>query len=64
MIWKFQHPGTVGVSYGDANRLLDAIEASGTEPHALLVMRHGIPAFEGCWAPYGPGIIHGDQSLT
>lgn len=64
MIWHFQHPGTVGVSYGDANRLLDAIEASGTEPHALLVMRHGIPAFESYWAPYGPGIIHGDQSLT
>ena len=64
MIWNFQHPGTIGVSCGDANRLLDAIEASGTEPHALLVMRRGIPAFEGYWAPYGPGIIHGDQSLT
>lgn len=64
MAWKFQHPGTVGVSCGDANRLLDDLEASGTEPHALLVMRHGIPAFEGYWAPYGPGVIHGDQSLT
>ena len=64
MIWHFQHPGTVGVSYGDANRLLDRIEASGTEPHALLVMRGGIPALEGYWAPYGPGMIHGDQSLT
>ncbi len=64
MIWAFQHPGTVGVSSGGAHRLLDEIEASGTEPHALLVMRHGIPAFEGYWAPYGPGTIHGDQSLT
>ncbi len=64
MIWIFQHPGTVGVSYGDANRLLDEIEASGTEPHTLLVMRHGVPVIEGYWAPYGPGMIHGDQSLT
>ena len=64
MQWQFAHPGTVGVSYGDANRLLDALEGLGTEPHALLVMRHGQPVFEGYWAPYGPGVIHGDQSLT
>lgn len=64
MQWQFAHPGTVGISYGDANRLLDALENLGTEPHALLVMRHGQPVFEGYWAPYGPGVIHGDQSLT
>ena len=64
MIWQFVHPGKVGISYGDANLLLDRIENSGTEPHALLVMRHGLPAFEGYWAPYCQGMIHGDQSLT
>lgn len=64
MILQSQHPRTVGVSYKDANLLLDNIEKSGTEPHALLVMRHGIPVIEGYWAPYGPGMIHGDQSLT
>ena len=45
MQWQFAHPGTVGISYGDANRLLDALENLGTEPHALLVMRHGQPVF-------------------
>ncbi len=58
------HPGAVGVSFGDANRLLDALEGLGTEPHALLVRRHGETALEGYWAPYGPGMIHGCQSLT
>lgn len=58
------HPGQAGVSYGDAARLLDALETPGAEPHGLLVMRHGEPVLEGYWAPYGPGVIHGDQSLT
>lgn len=58
------HPGEVGIPYGDANLLLDALEHLGTEPHALLIMRHGRTAFEGYWAPYGPGMIHGCQSLT
>lgn len=64
MQWSCVHPGTVGVSFGDADRLLDELENSGTEPHALLVLRHGSPALEGYWAPYGPGVVHGDQSLT
>ena len=64
MHWQMSHPGTVGISAGAADRLLDALESCGTEPHALLVMRHGSPVFEGYWAPYAPGIIHGDQSLT
>ena len=25
MQWQFAHPGTVGISYGDANRLLDVL---------------------------------------
>ena len=64
MPWQRSHPGTVGISAGAADRLLDALESCGTEPHALLVMRHGSPVFEGYWAPYAPGVIHGDQSLT
>lgn len=64
MHWQMSHPGTVGISAGAADRLLDALERCGTEPHALLVMRHGSPVFEGYWAPYAPGVIHGDQSLT
>lgn len=62
--WRFVHPGMAGVSFGCAGRLLDELENVGTEPHALLVMRHGLPVLEGYWAPYAPGMIHGDQSLT
>ncbi len=51
MIWKFQHPGTAGITFQAASHLLYEIEDSGTEPHALLFMRHGIPAFEGYGAP-------------
>lgn len=57
-------PGTIGVSFRNANRLLDALEQLGTEPHGLLVSRHGQIGLEGYWAPYGPGVIHGCQSLT
>lgn len=62
--WQLAHPGSAGVSYGDADRLLDALESLRTEPHAIVVMRHGSPVIEGYWAPYGPGVIHGDQSLS
>lgn len=58
------NPGTVGISYEAAGRLLDALEELDTEPHALYVMRHGETVLEGYWAPYGPGVIHGCQSLT
>ena len=58
------NPGAVGIPYRDANCFLDALEASGSEMHALCIMRHGIQAMEGYWAPYRPGQIHGSQSLT
>ena len=54
----------VGISYRDANCFLDQLETEKTEVHGIVVMRHGSTAFEGYWAPYGPGVIHGDQSLT
>lgn len=40
-IWTNVHPGTEGISYGAALRLLEALEAAATEPHALVIMRHG-----------------------
>ena len=58
------HPGAAGVSYQAAGRLLDALQRTDTEPHAILAARHGQVFLEGYWAPYGKGVIHGCQSLT
>ena len=56
--------GKVGILYKDANRLIDDLEHAGTEIHSLYAMRHGLPVLEGYWAPYGPGVLHGCQSLS
>lgn len=57
-------PGAVGISYRNADRLLDNLELLDTEVHGLVIARHGKVAIEGYWAPYGPGQVHGCQSLS
>lgn len=43
---------------------LDALEATGTEPHGFMIARHGQVCAEGWWSPYSPRFVHGLQSLT
>jgi hypothetical protein len=57
-------PESVGISGMAVERLLDKLESGFTEPHGLMIMRHGKICAEGWWSPYAPGIRHGLQSLT
>jgi CubicO group peptidase (beta-lactamase class C family) len=57
-------PEAVGIPSGDVHALLYALEASGSELHGMMVLRHGMVAAEGWWAPYAAGQVHGSQSLT
>jgi CubicO group peptidase (beta-lactamase class C family) len=43
---------------------LDAVEASGTELHSIMVLRHGAVVAEGWWAPYRPADIQLLYSLS
>ena len=55
-------PESVGIASGDIEWLLDRLESGFTEPHGLMIMRHGKICAEGWWNPYAPGIRHGLQS--
>ena len=55
-------PESVGIDSGDIEWLLDRLESGYTEPHGLMIMRHGKICAEGWWNPYAPGIRHGLQS--
>lgn len=57
-------PESVGISSAAVERLLDKLESGFSEPHGLMIMRHGKVCAEGWWAPYAPGLRHGLQSLT
>lgn len=57
-------PESVGISSGAINRLMDKLESGFTEPHGLMIMRHGKICAEGWWSPFAPGIRHGLQSHT
>ncbi|RKJ42162.1 class C beta-lactamase-related serine hydrolase [Acutalibacter sp. 1XD8-33] len=57
-------PESVGIPSGAIERLLDKLESGFTEPHGLMIMRHGKICTEGWWAPYAPGLRHGLQSLS
>ena len=57
-------PEAVGIPSRDVHALLEALEASGSELHGLMILRHGLVAAEGWWAPYAAGQVHGSQSLT
>ena len=55
-------PESVGVPSEAVEWLLDRLENGYTEPHGLMLMRHGRIFAEGWWRPYAPGIRHGLQS--
>ena len=57
-------PESIGVPSAAIEWLLDRLEEGWTEPHGLMLMRHGKVFAEGWWAPYAPGIRHGLQSHT
>ena len=57
-------PEAVDIPSRDVHALMDALEASGSELHGMMVLRHGKIAAEGWWAPYAPGQVHGSQSLS
>ena len=58
-------PEAVGLRSEDIEWLLDELENGGfTQMHGLMIMRHGKVCAEGWWAPYGPGVRHGLQSLS
>lgn len=55
-------PEEVGISSSSILQLLDHLESGFTEPHGLMIMRHGKICAEGWWKPFAPGIPHGQQS--
>ena len=57
-------PEAVGIRSRDILDYIDALEASQTEMHGLMIMRHGKLCAQGWWAPFGPNIRHGLQSHT
>lgn len=57
-------PEAVGIPSASVEWLLDRLEEGWTEPHSLMIMRHGKVCAEGWWAPYASGIRHGLQSHT
>ncbi len=57
-------PEEVGIRSTDILDYLDSLEASDTEMHGLMILRHGKVCCRGWWTPYGPGLRHGLQSHT
>lgn len=57
-------PESVGIRSGAILDYLDALEASNTEMHGIMIMRHGRICAEGWWQPFAPGLRHGLQSHT
>lgn len=55
-------PESVGIHSEDIEWLVDQLEGDFTEPHGLMIMKHGKICAEGWRAPYAPGIRHGEQS--
>ena len=57
-------PESVGIPSASIEELLNKLEEGWTEPHGLMIMRHGKVCAEGWWSPYAPGVRHGLQSHT
>ena len=47
-------PESVGIPSKAIENLLDKLESGVTEPHGLMIMRHGKVCAEGWWSPYAP----------
>lgn len=60
----YVRPEEVGVSGRAVARLIEGLDCETTEPHGLMMMRHGKIFAEGYWQPYAKGIVHGMQSLS
>lgn len=56
-------PEDAGVSSNAILNMIRALENSGNQLHGLMVSRSRKVLFETWWAPYGPDIVHSNQSL-
>ena len=58
-------PESVGIPSAAVEKLLDTLEFGGfTEPHGLMIYRHGTICAEGWWNPYTSGMRHAQMSHT
>ncbi len=58
-------PESVGIPSAAVEKLLDTLEFGGfTEPHGLMIYRHGKVCAEGWWSPYAAGMRHALMSHT
>ncbi len=55
-------PESAGIPSEAIEWLLDQLESGFTEPHGIMIMRNEILCAQGWWAPFAPGIRHGEQS--
>ena len=55
-------PESAGIPSDAIEWLLDQLESGFTEPHGIMIMRNDILCARGWWAPFAPGIRHGEQS--
>ena len=51
-------PESVGISSRDLLLMIKELETCGTEPHGLMVTRHGKVALECWWAPFTRDTVH------
>lgn len=56
-------PEQVGIPSDVITDLVHMLEKSGVQMHGLMISRYNKVIFETWWAPYGPQIIHSNQSL-
>jgi len=58
-------PEAMGIPSAAVEKLLDTLEYGGfTEPHGLMIYRHGNILAEGFWSPYAAGMKHALMSHT
>ena len=56
-------PESVGIPSHVIEDMVHALEKSGAQMHGLMISRYNRVLFETWWAPYGPQIVHSNQSL-
>jgi len=57
-------PEAVGLHSQDILDYIETLEHSEAEMHGLMILRHGKLCTAGWWAPFAPGLRHGQQSHT